>query len=112
MAHPSDSLTPVEVGNLFGGLAAGTVAALVAVLPHALTGGASVPARDHVILLGTVLIVGILSGLAAMRATVTAPLVSAGHAGGQSFCDRPSLGILTKHSTGFAPPHWEVKGTP
>ena len=63
MAHPSDSLTPVDVGNLFGGLAAGTIAAFVAVRTHALTGGASVPARDLVILLGTVLVVGLLSGL-------------------------------------------------
>ena len=62
---------------LMGGLAAGTVAALVTVLPHMLTSGARVPLRDLAATLGVVLIVGVVVGLLAVRATLRAPLVAA-----------------------------------
>ncbi len=62
---------------LVGGLALGTIAALVAVLPQMLLGGASVPLVDLAAMLGVVLVVGIVTGLVAVRATLRAPLVGA-----------------------------------
>jgi hypothetical protein len=62
---------------LLGGLATGTIAAIVTVLPHMLTSGAQVPLVDLAIMLGVVLVVGIATGLAAVRATLSAPLVAA-----------------------------------
>lgn len=66
-----------NVALLLGGLLTGLVSALLAVLPHWLTGGAAVPLEDLGIYLGIVLVVGIVSGLAAVRATLRAPLLSA-----------------------------------
>ena len=62
---------------LLGGLALGTLAALVAVLPQMLLGAARVPLFDLAIMLGIVLIVGLATGLIAVRATLKAPLVAA-----------------------------------
>jgi hypothetical protein len=62
---------------LVGGLGAGTVAAVVAIVPHMLSGGAHVPLGDLLLMLGIVLAVGILTGLIAVRATLHAPLVAA-----------------------------------
>jgi hypothetical protein len=62
---------------LVGGLGLGTVAALVAVLPQMLLGAARPPILDLSILLGVVLVVGIATGLIAVRATLKAPLVGA-----------------------------------
>ena len=62
---------------LLGGLATGTIAAIVTVLPHMLTSGAQVPLADLAIMLGVVLVVGVATGLAAVRATLKAPLVAA-----------------------------------
>jgi putative ABC transport system permease protein len=62
---------------LIGGLALGTLAALVAVLPQMLFGGASVPLVDLAAMLGVVLVVGVVTGLIAVRATLRAPLVGA-----------------------------------
>lgn len=62
---------------LVGGLAAGSLAALAAVLPHMVTSGASVPLADLAVMLGIVLIVGTVTGLVAVRATLRAPLVAA-----------------------------------
>ena len=62
---------------LVGGLALGTLAALVAVLPQMFLGGARVPVVDLAVTLGVVLIVGIATGLIAVRATLRAPLVAA-----------------------------------
>jgi ABC-type antimicrobial peptide transport system permease subunit len=62
---------------LFVGLATGTIAALITVLPHMLTGGARVPPTDLALMLGVVLVVGVLVGLVAVRATLRAPLVAA-----------------------------------
>jgi hypothetical protein len=62
---------------LVGGLAAGSLAALAAVLPHMLTSGASVPLVDLAVMLGIVLVVGSITGLVAVRATLRAPLVAA-----------------------------------
>jgi hypothetical protein len=62
---------------LVGGLAVGVVAALVAVLPHWLGGGASVPWLSLTATLALVLVVGLLAGLLAVRATLRAELIPA-----------------------------------
>jgi hypothetical protein len=62
---------------LLGGLAMGTLAALVVVLPQMLLGGAHVPLVDLAVMLGIVLLVGIATGFIAVRATLRAPLVGA-----------------------------------
>ena len=62
---------------LLGGLATGTLAALLSVLPHMLLGGAHVPLSELAVMLGVVLIVGIVTGLLAVRATLRAPLLAA-----------------------------------
>jgi len=62
---------------LVGGLASGTMAALVAVLPHMFTAGARVPLGDLAVMLGIVVLVGVATGLVAVRATLRAPLVAA-----------------------------------
>jgi hypothetical protein len=62
---------------LVGGLATGTIAALITVLPHMLASGARVPLADLAVMLGVVLVVGVLVGLIAVRATLRAPLVAA-----------------------------------
>ena len=62
---------------LLGGLATGTLAALLSVLPHMLLGGAHVPLAELGIMLGVVLVVGIATGLLAVRATLQAPLLGA-----------------------------------
>jgi putative ABC transport system permease protein len=62
---------------LIGGLAAGSIAALVTVLPHMLISGARVPLVDLAAMLGVVLVVGLITGLIAVRATLQAPLVAA-----------------------------------
>jgi ABC-type antimicrobial peptide transport system permease subunit len=59
------------------GLATGTIAALITVLPHMLTSGAQIPLTDLAVMLGVVLIVGVLVGLFAVRATLRAPVVAA-----------------------------------
>jgi putative ABC transport system permease protein len=62
---------------LVGGLGLGTIAALVVVLPQMVLGAARPPLVDLAILLGVVLVVGIATGLIAVRATLRAPLVAA-----------------------------------
>ncbi|MEO8495658.1 MAG: ABC transporter permease, partial [Planctomycetota bacterium] len=65
---------------LVGGLATGTVAALLAVLPHKLTGNASIPGdllRDLGLMLLAVLIVGFVSSLLSVRASLKVPVLSA-----------------------------------
>jgi putative ABC transport system permease protein len=62
---------------LIGGLTLGAVAALVAVLPQMLLGAARVPLTDLAAMLGVVLVVGVVTGLIAVRATLKAPLVGA-----------------------------------
>jgi putative ABC transport system permease protein len=59
------------------GLALGTLAALVAVLPQMLLGAARVPLTDLAAMLGVVLIAGVATGFIAIRATLKAPLVGA-----------------------------------
>jgi len=58
------------------GLEAGVFAALASVLPHVSTGG-SVPWPRLVVLLSLVVLSGLLAGLAAVRATLKAPLLPA-----------------------------------
>jgi putative ABC transport system permease protein len=62
---------------LIGGLGVGIVAALVAVLPHWLAGGAAVPWLSLAATLALVLVVGWLAGLVAVRATLRAQLLPA-----------------------------------
>jgi putative ABC transport system permease protein len=62
---------------LIGGLALGTLAALVAVLPQMLLGAARPPLADLAVMLGVVLVVGVATGFIAVRATLRAPLVGA-----------------------------------
>jgi hypothetical protein len=62
---------------LFGGLGLGVVAALVAVLPHIVAGGATIPWTSLVVSLLAVLVVGLVAGLAAVWSTLRAPLLSA-----------------------------------
>ncbi|MBN1591603.1 MAG: FtsX-like permease family protein [Pirellulales bacterium] len=60
---------------LIAGLACGVVAALVAVLPHLLSGDASIPWASLAGTLAVVLVVGLAAGLVAVRASVAAPLL-------------------------------------
>jgi putative ABC transport system permease protein len=62
---------------LLGGLAIGTIAALIAVLPQMVFGAARPPIADLATMLGVVVIVGVATGLIAVRAMVKAPLVAA-----------------------------------
>ncbi len=62
---------------LAAGLAMGTFAALVAVLPHMVLGGAKPPWFELSALLCGVGIVGLITGRWAMRATLDAPVVAA-----------------------------------
>jgi ABC-type antimicrobial peptide transport system permease subunit len=66
-----------NVTLLLGGLATGTVAAIVAVLPHMIFGGASVPVRDLAIMLTVVLAVGIATSFLSVRSTLRAPILEA-----------------------------------
>ena len=62
---------------LADGLAGGLAAALVAVLPHLVTRAASLPGAWLAGTLLTVLVVGHLASLGAVRAVLTAPLLPA-----------------------------------
>ena len=65
---------------LIGGLATGTIAALLAVLPHKFTGEASIPTellRDLGLMLLAVLIVGLLSSILSVRASLRMPVLAA-----------------------------------
>ena len=62
---------------LLGGLLSGFLAALVVVLPSIYAGGAAIPLGDLSIMLAVVLVAGILSSLASVRATLRAPLLPA-----------------------------------
>ncbi|MDP7204838.1 MAG: hypothetical protein QGH11_04675, partial [Pirellulaceae bacterium] len=62
---------------LLGGLATGALAALFAVLPHVVFGGAAAPGLDLAVMLAIILAVGLASGLLAVRATLQAPILPA-----------------------------------
>jgi ABC-type antimicrobial peptide transport system permease subunit len=62
---------------LIGGLAIGTIAALLVILPQMFLGAARPPVVDLAIMLGIVVMVGIGIGFVAVRATLKAPLVAA-----------------------------------
>ncbi len=69
-----------NVALLLAGLATGVLAALVAVLPHRLTGTAAVPPsllRDLAVMLSIVMVVGVVSGLASVRAALRTPVLTA-----------------------------------
>jgi hypothetical protein len=62
---------------LVGGLATGTIAALIAILPQLVGGSASTPWLSLAATLIAVLAVGLTAGLLAVRATLRAPLIPA-----------------------------------
>jgi ABC-type antimicrobial peptide transport system permease subunit len=62
---------------LVGGLAIGAIAALVTVMPQIMLGAARIPLIDLAVMLGIVLVVGIATGMIAVRATLRAPLLAA-----------------------------------
>ena len=62
---------------LCAGLTTGVTAALFAVLPHILFAEASTPGIDLFVMLLVILVVGVISGLFAVRATLRAPLIPA-----------------------------------
>lgn len=62
---------------LLVGLACGVLAAAIAVLPHLLSGGAAVPFPSLGMLLLTIIVVGLLASMFAVRATLRAPLIAA-----------------------------------
>ena len=62
---------------LLGGLATGIFASLITVLPHWFSGGAAIPGTRLAIDLLVILVVGLLAGLAAVAATLRAPMISA-----------------------------------
>jgi ABC-type antimicrobial peptide transport system permease subunit len=62
---------------LAAGLGIGVLAALVAVLPHVLGGGASIPWGSLAAILGLVLVVGLVASLAAVRWLAKSPLLDA-----------------------------------
>ena len=62
---------------LVGGLATGIAAALMAVLPHMIFGGASVQWGELALMLGVVLIAGLLTSLIAVRVTLKADIIAA-----------------------------------
>jgi ABC-type lipoprotein release transport system permease subunit len=71
-------LVMIENGLLLtAGLACGVLAALVAVLPHLVSGGASIPWGSLTATLLLVLAVGLIASLGAVRAVLAAPLLSA-----------------------------------
>ncbi|MBA61631.1 MAG: ABC transporter permease [Planctomycetaceae bacterium] len=59
------------------GLVTGVLAALFAVLPHIIFAAASPPGVDLFVMLLMILVVGVVSGLFAVRATLRAPLIPA-----------------------------------
>jgi hypothetical protein len=62
---------------LLAGLAAGVAAALLAVLPHMFGGGAAIPFQNLAVMLLVILLVGIVAGTWAARATLRVPLLAA-----------------------------------
>ena len=74
-------LAKVVVGEhlilLLGGLGIGLFAALLAVLPHGWTGGASPPWSTLVGVLGTILLVGLGTGGLAVNRVMTQPTLEA-----------------------------------
>jgi ABC-type antimicrobial peptide transport system permease subunit len=62
---------------LFGGLAAGAIAAGAAVWPHVAGGRAALPWGELALTLGGVAAAGSLAGLAALRAALGTPLLTA-----------------------------------
>jgi putative ABC transport system permease protein len=61
---------------LVAGLATGVLAAVIAVLPHFFAGGAGVPWLTLAVILGAILVVGLLAGLSAVRATLRMPVLA------------------------------------
>jgi putative ABC transport system permease protein len=62
---------------LLAGLGVGIAAALVAILPHLLGRGAAIPWGALAVILTLVLALGMLAGLAAVRAVLRTPLLAA-----------------------------------
>ena len=60
---------------LFSGLGIGIIAALLTVLPHIVIGGASIPLSATLMMLLLIMIVGLVTGLVAVRASSKLPLL-------------------------------------
>jgi len=60
-----------------GGLAIGAAAAAVAIVPHWIVGGATLPGTLLVVELAAVVAIGLTAGLSAVRAVLRAPLLPA-----------------------------------
>jgi len=61
---------------LIWGLLAGTVAALLSMLPHLMSTGADVPWLSGAIILGGVFVIGMTAALFAVREAVRTPIVT------------------------------------
>lgn len=66
-----------NIALLIGGLLSGLIAAMVAIVPYMILGGASVPLFDLTITLAVILLTGVLSSLTSVRTTLRAPLLAA-----------------------------------
>ncbi len=64
-----------DMGLVLAGVLSGTVAAIVAILPHLVRAAEEIPIRDVVLLIGTVALVGIASGALALIPLLRLPLV-------------------------------------
>ncbi|MBL8830673.1 MAG: ABC transporter permease, partial [Planctomycetaceae bacterium] len=62
---------------LVGGLTVGALAALLAILPHLLSGGATIPWQSLGLTLGAVIVVGLIAGMVAVRAVLNTPVLEA-----------------------------------
>jgi ABC-type antimicrobial peptide transport system permease subunit len=62
---------------LIGGLATGAIAALIAVLPHMILGGAQINLGELLVMLAAVLVIGLAASLVAVRATLRAGIIAA-----------------------------------
>jgi ABC-type antimicrobial peptide transport system permease subunit len=68
---------------LLCGLGIGVLAALVAILPHWLLGGASIPWDSLLVILAAVVATGMAAGLLAARSVLRAPILEALRSGAQ-----------------------------
>lgn len=66
-----------NVGLLIGGLLTGFIAAMIAIVPYVIFGGASVPMLELSVTLAVILLTGVLSSLTSVRTTLRAPLLAA-----------------------------------
>ncbi len=66
-----------ENAALLSVVSVGALAALLAILPHLLSGGAAIPWQSLGLTLGAVIVVGLIAGMAAVRAVLNTPVLEA-----------------------------------